>query len=166
MPATLSIWGLWNWDNRIFDRLHIPEQIDREKLIGTLLSECAELEVVYPDWDLMECVIHEWSSTMLPQWHKLYATTVMEYNPIENYDREEEWDDNGENTASQPGFNNPTMVDTGQSKGKSHHHGRMHGNIGVTTSQQMLQQERAVAYYNIYEQIVKDFKRKFCLLVY
>lgn len=43
----------------------------------------------------------------------------------------------------------------------------IHGNIGVTTSQQMLESELEVApKLNIYDYIVRDFKQRFCLLVY
>lgn len=43
----------------------------------------------------------------------------------------------------------------------------IHGNIGVTTSQQMLESELEVApKLNIYDYIIRDFKQRFCLLVY
>ena len=40
------------------------------------------------------------------------------------------------------------------------------GNIGVTTTQQMIKEEREVDQFNIYDYIVRSFKRRFCLLVY
>lgn len=40
------------------------------------------------------------------------------------------------------------------------------GNIGVTTTQQMIQQEREILDATLVQYIVDDFKRKFCLLVY
>lgn len=43
---------------------------------------------------------------------------------------------------------------------------RIHGNIGVTTSQQMIQQEREIDTFNIYDIIIESFKARFCLLVY
>lgn len=44
---------------------------------------------------------------------------------------------------------------------------RIHGNIGVTTSQQMLEQELEVApKLNIMNVIIDSFKKRFCLLVY
>ena len=43
----------------------------------------------------------------------------------------------------------------------------IHGNIGVTTSQQMLEQELEVTpKLNIYNTIIDSFIRRFCLLVY
>lgn len=42
----------------------------------------------------------------------------------------------------------------------------LYGNIGVTTSQQMLMSELDIGYWNIYEKITDLFLREFCLLVY
>lgn len=46
------------------------------------------------------------------------------------------------------------------------HRANMHGNIGVTTSQQMLQSELEVSKNLIAEVIVDDFKNKFCIVCY
>ena len=47
------------------------------------------------------------------------------------------------------------------------HQGQIRGNIGVTTSQQMLEQElELVPKLNLYNRITDDFKRRFCLLIY
>lgn len=40
------------------------------------------------------------------------------------------------------------------------------GNIGVTSSQELLEQERKIAMFNIYDEIITDFKKRFCILVY
>lgn len=42
---------------------------------------------------------------------------------------------------------------------KSH----MYGNIGVTTTQQMIMQQRQVVEFDVMEYIITDFKRQFCL---
>lgn len=46
------------------------------------------------------------------------------------------------------------------------HRLRAYGNIGVTTSQQMLQSELDVQRWNIYEQIADMFIQEFCLMIY
>lgn len=48
----------------------------------------------------------------------------------------------------------------------STHNGRIHGNIGVTTSQQMLQAELDLGYWNIYEKISELFLQEFTIPVY
>lgn len=40
------------------------------------------------------------------------------------------------------------------------------GNIGVTTTQQMIKDQREVVKYDFVEDVVNDFKARFCLLVY
>lgn len=57
---------------------------------------------------------------------------------------------------------NTTMTNDSDSE----HNGRIHGNIGVTTSQQMLEQELDIGYWNIYERITDLFLREFIIPVY
>lgn len=40
------------------------------------------------------------------------------------------------------------------------------GNIGVTMTQEMIKSERDVVQYNLYDVIIQDFKKKFCILLY
>lgn len=40
------------------------------------------------------------------------------------------------------------------------------GNIGVTTTQQMIKEQREVVLFNIIDYIIKDFKERFCIMVY
>lgn len=46
------------------------------------------------------------------------------------------------------------------------HDGRIHGNIGVTTSQQMLKSELDLGYWNIYEKITDLFLTEFVIPIY
>ena len=46
------------------------------------------------------------------------------------------------------------------------HKARLYGNIGVTTSQQMLQSELDIARWNMYEHIADLFAQEFCIMVY
>lgn len=48
----------------------------------------------------------------------------------------------------------------------SEHNGRIHGNVGVTTSQQMLQAELDLGYWNIYKKITEMFLQEFVIPVY
>lgn len=40
------------------------------------------------------------------------------------------------------------------------------GNIGVTMSQALIESQRALVQFNIYDYIIESFKRRFCVLVY
>lgn len=48
----------------------------------------------------------------------------------------------------------------------STHELHAYGNIGVTTTQQMIQQEREILEFNIVNYITEEFKRDFCILLY
>lgn len=71
----------------------------------------------------------------------------------------------GDNTVAYGGIADTT--ENGTDKGKQTDKIRAYGNIGVTTSQQMLQAELDLRdKYSIYDIIISDFKRKFCVMVY
>ena len=41
-----------------------------------------------------------------------------------------------------------------------------HGNIGVTTTQQLIREQRNIDLFNLYDIIIEDFKMRFCVLIY
>ena len=179
MPATMSLLGLYNWDSTILDGLSVPDGVDRNVLINNLLRECAELEIVYPQPDALKFFVGEWAKERLPVWEKLAATLRFEYDPISNYDRKEEWTDessgNTEGTSENKtaGYNSagadvPESMSSASSSasGRNKRTGRAYGNIGVTTTQQMIEAERKVSEFDIDHVIIQEFKKTFCLLIY
>ena len=186
---TLSILGLYRANPTLFDLMVLPEPLesDKETLINNLLMECAEFEVLYTDVEFMKWAIGQWSNKNLEVWEKEYNTTQFEYDPIANYDRHENWTDTGHNkTKSTPkttvtyqegGYNtgsglyttNKTEsggtdeVESWNDVGRT---GRAYGNIGVTTTQQMIEQERESVKYNMFNVIIHDFQERFCLMIY
>ena len=195
MRATISILGLYNLNEEVFDDLTVPTGVDSELLIENLVAELAELELIYSDFNFMKFMIGVWSRKELPTWERVYKASIKEYDPIENYDRKEDWSDlvnryasgnsqlssNGNIQHDVAGFNSTALVNaskdtstesnTGYSSDNTNtsgtHRGRVHGNIGVTTSQQMLQSELDIApKLNVYDFIINSFKNRFCLQVY
>lgn len=171
MPATMSLLGLYNWDRSILDGLTVPEGVDKSVLINNLLRECAELEILYPHPESLKFFVGEWAKERLPVWEKLAATLKFEYDPISNYDRKEEWADvsSGTSEAMTAGYNSasadvPEAKSSANSNGKRT--GRAYGNIGVTTTQQMIEEERRVVDFDIDHIISQEFKKTFCLLIY
>ena len=207
MKATLSILGLWMQDPTLFNSLHLPTGVDLDTVRDTILYDLADLEVLYPSAPFMKTMIDLWSTKELPTWTRLYTAMQLEYNPLENYDRQEDWTDTRDDTRTLldtldaeshdtgtrqtdnyvAGYNDPSLVENAKSvetpnltstvdntrnstdslDGELVHSGRVHGNIGVTTSQQMLESElKLVPQLNIINYIVHSFKMRFCLLVY
>ena len=223
MRATMSILGLHNYtEGSIWEDLVLPAGVDRDVVIGNILLECAELELIYPDPDVMTTAIGLWAAAELDSWRKLYETTQFDYNPIWNKDgkvvetetshnvRSDSESENGstqsdgsvsslrrdEGSQTQSvsafdstAFNNrekndetniandrseteaSTTTDRSVSREGVDSHDRRYerveqGNIGVTTTQQMIKEEREVDQFHIDDYIVQSFKRRFCLLVY
>ena len=186
MMATLSLLGLYSFRGDILDELRLPDGIDRDDFIEMLLFDTAELELLTPDPDVIKSLLGSWSRVRVGQWSKLLDTETVEYNPIHNYDRQEEWLDDGTGSVknsgsnitdlSVAGFNEADMADrerTVQTAGtgtdtatRSRHTARISGNIGVTTTQQMLESERESRKYSTVYEIIGEFKERFCLLVY
>lgn len=90
MEATLSILGLYNYQPAIFDSLTIPTSVDRETLIDNIIMEAAELELLFPNADILGRLIGNWSKTRLAAWNRMIGALDAEYNPLENSDRYED----------------------------------------------------------------------------
>lgn len=82
----LSILGMYEYDNSIFDDLNVPDGINKENVINNILLNCAELEIVYSQLDTMKLGIKIWSDSNQITWQKLFDTMIVEYNPIWNVD--------------------------------------------------------------------------------
>ena len=190
---------------------------------------------MYPNPVVAKPIIGIWSSKEKPYWDRVYAASLLEYNPIENYRRTETEsieDDRTEqhsgtdtqtSTGSETNTGSSTSTDTNsgtdtetnsvtgydsnsfvahdksemahghvlqnQASGNntnthngsnSMQHGEKivhdgttersvlaYGNIGVTTSQDMLTQEMEIAkIINVIPIIIESFKNRFCLMVY
>lgn len=46
------------------------------------------------------------------------------------------------------------------------HEFRAHGNIGTMTVQQMIEEQREIEKFNLYDIIIEEFKMRFCILIY
>ena len=108
--VTMSPLGLYRWDDTIFDLVQIPTALDRNTLIDNLLTETAELEVLYPNPVVFKNLVAVWSAKQIDIWNRLYATTQYEYNPIENYNRYETGSEGGRGITAHSGTD--TTADT------------------------------------------------------
>ena len=108
--ATMSPLGLYQWDDTIFDLMLVPSELDKQTLIDNLLTETAELEVLYPNPVVFKNLVGVWSHKQIDIWNRLYATTQYEYNPIENYNRYETGSEGGTGSTTHSGTD--TTADT------------------------------------------------------
>ena len=160
----LSIMGMYEYDNSLFDGLDVPTYtdknnvvhvVDKNKVIQSILLNCAELEILYQNLDTMKLAIDVWSAAEQDTWKKMYATVMMEYNPLWNVDADIV------NIGSVMGFNEDENWSDAAKETQ-----RRTGNIGVTASQDLIQKERDIADFSIIRFITESFKKRFCIMVY
>lgn len=225
-----GIVDLMAWDSTIFDLLVLPDGVDRDLTVATILERVGKTPLEHTDPNYMRYYINVWSMRRKTIWQKLLESTQFDYNPIHNYDRNEEITDTREETVdrTQNRTTTGTVTDTGSTNvtgdvtgnvtskhdvsaenatdyqadtrdtedttshnsqdtavqahsdtqtgedttGKDTrsetftHKAYMYGNIGVTTTQQMIEAEREVVQFSVIEFIADDFKNEFCLSVY
>lgn len=276
--AKITMTGMEEWlnnfDKSLFDLFVLPEDVDRDNCIDNIMLECGELETLYSDPEFMRAAIGTWSKKHYWTFEKWAKALKIEYSPLENYDRFEDWwdysekdndntrtldhqdkrtldtqnkrtldtenkrtldtqdeetrdisdettydkttttenevsafdsssyqpadkstmDEDGTVTVAGTGtdtfthtgtdtMNNTgtdtldntgtdtvdysgTIKDEGGETVNSSHGGRIHGNVGVTTSQMMLQSELDIARFNLINQITDLFLTELCICVY
>lgn len=182
ISAQVSLWGIWKVDPTILDGLILPVGMDADTLKDNLLLETESMEILYPNAPFLKAAITVWSKERMEVWQKLYDSTLLEYNPLDNYDRYEESEskNNGENsgsttaTASSTAYNSNDFADVGKnyssgsnkSSSAGDYKSHIWGNIGVTSSAQLLTQHRDVAQFCMTQFIIDDFISRFCVGVY
>lgn len=200
-----------DFEDDLFGGMILPAGIDKDILTNNILLRGADFEVMYADPYFMKDAITLWSKKWNRTFTKWVEALAIEYAPLENYDRFENYTDKtnrGVKTQGRRDNGNERSFDeyksvtetevsafdssnyqpsekttetpTGIIKDKFgegtsgqetenvsfEHGGRTHGNIGVTTSQQMLEQELNVAEWNLYEHITDLFLSEFVIPIY
>ena len=244
--AKITLLSFYEWlkweEGDLFTELVLPEGIDKDVLTNNILIRGGEFEVVFSEPHFMQKAVGNWGKKWYRTFEKWIEALSLEYNPLENYDRMEDYTDTTnrglsssgrkdsgntrtfdnedketldrtdklthdttqetEHTVSaydsstyQPSDKNVTDMDgtettthtgtdtfnhtgtitdeygegvSGSEKENTtaKHTGRLHGNIGVTTSQQMLEAELDIAKWNIYEHITDIFLEEFVIPIY
>lgn len=69
----------------------------------------------------------------------------------------------GQTISKMGGLTHGEQVQTTQ---EGSHELHAHGNIGVTTTQKLIREQRDIELFNLYDIIIEDFKMRFCILIY
>lgn len=226
----------------LFSLMVLPDDVDKDTLTGNILLRGGEFEVMYADPSFLKLAIELWSKKWYRTFDKWVKALAIEYSPLENYDRFEDYTDTEDRNRDASGqtdsgnvrtFDNQdketidtedkrtldtkstvisdvsafdssdyqpstktvtteegtdtlkhTGTDTNDHSGTIKddygetsssnekedktfiHKGRIHGNIGVTTSQQMLESELSLAEWNLYEHMTDLFLSEFVIPIY
>lgn len=182
------------YNDNIFEDIELPEGIDKDVLIQRIMFRCMEFPLMHTDKDFIHYEILNFFKVHYNTFLKWITALDIEYNPLENYDRYEQYggsgsnsgsstssgSDNSTDTTKKAAYNSSTFENyeqsqvtgtssmTGSNSGQYQdaHTIHTHGNIGVTTSQQMLESEWEVSKLNIYTAIADLFADEFCIMVY
>ena len=224
-----GIRALLDYDDTLFDDMVLPEGLDDEDgvvrglIIDDIILRHGDTPLFIPEPAVMKYYITSWSSRMQPVFQRMWNACIAEYDPIENYNRQEDRtettkdtmgntrtldtsnDTSGTDTVTESGTRTTensvsaenvttfspdnksvetpdittertpdlsvtdtgTITDDGSYDGSLTIDSHIHGNIGVTTSQQMLEQELAIVPKLDIIRIISDsWAAEFCLAVY
>lgn len=194
MRAGVTLTGMLMTDATLFDGLTLPAGVDKDTLIDTIIFNYGDLYLTNTDPAWTKAAITVWGKRHQYYLEELYKTLSYEYNPIENYDRYEEYTDttsettsantstntNASTAARVAAYNSTTeqpdssTTDTGTQTGTSsgnsagtvRHEAHIHGNIGVTTAAQMIQGQRDIIRISWYDEAANLFASEFCIMLY
>ena len=236
--SKITLIGFYNYykavDKDLFANLSFPVGIDKDVVVNNILLRGGEFEVLFSNPAFLENMMSVWSSKNEWTFDRWLRAINIEYDPLYNYDRHEEYSDSrtegetvnrnmtnsesgnrGENVtaldhsisngtgettngvsaydssnysphdksdSSSTGENTSTATtnvtgnDSRSASGTDNsnkllnsmieHTAHLYGNIGVTTSQQMLKDELDIAKWNLYNQIADLFISEFCIYTY
>lgn len=160
------------------------------EIVNGIFLECGELFPVYSDPDIFRNKVENWVVVNVNVWEKLDRTNTLKYNPLSNSDKTVEWEtDTNGNTENKTNANSTninkvkafdsgvlsesasqTLTDGGsgtiKTENKMKHKFRSSGNSGSVTMQNLVEQERKIATFNLIKIIVDNFKENFCIMVY
>lgn len=206
--AQISLYGFYEYDDKkLFESCIFPEQGDINLLIEVIMEKSGMLYPRQQSLPHLKQNIQNWFHRYYFNFGKLFESMTSEYNPIENYDRHENWTDtpnvnitksgghknqygidttntitsdvsaynsgtyqpDSKSTSTQNGNNTDTLTYQNENTlehGTRTHEGRIHGNIGVTTNQQMIEAEIRLRQYDVYNNIAEMFENYFLCQVY
>ena len=195
LQARMTLYGMYKYDPTLFDGVVLPDGMDKTLMVNQIIRQSGDLFPYYQAPPQVKTAITEWFTRRKNNFAKLWQGFTAEYNPIENYDRQEDstetpnithtlsnsGQDASTNEADVQGYNGTDYVPNSRTKssGTSSTNGtdtesgtrtytsRIHGNIGVTTSAQMLEGELALRKsMDLYALIAAEFETDNLIQVY
>lgn len=208
MIARMTLWGFEKYtedEGGLFNNIDLPEdRYNKSILTDLIFDECGDLYPYYQNPSTLKRQIEQFFARYKEQFTRAWDALYSDYNPIENYDRNESWSDSASNSEStsesvhastsnsdssanslvnqvapyddETFKNRERSASDGSSAGRSsndtqgqakrdetrfsRHDGRVHGNIGVKTTQSMISESLELANFDIYLWIVILFREK------
>lgn len=89
--ARLTLNGMYEYDNTIFDGMILPEGYDRDALFMEIMNRSGQLYPYHQQPGVLKSAIRLWFSRNFLNFDRIMEAYSAEYNPVENYDRHENW---------------------------------------------------------------------------
>lgn len=89
--SRITLNGWFQYDPTIFDGVVLPEDYDRDALLAEIMSRSGELYTYHQVPYVLKENIRLWFSRNFLNFDRMMAALMADYNPIENYDRHEDW---------------------------------------------------------------------------
>lgn len=107
--ATMTIAGMYHFKDGLFNNLKLPDGINKEDVVNQILLDGSNFEFLYSDFKFMQDAIGLWSNTWYRTFEKWQKALSLEYNPIENYNRIEDWTDSSVNKMNRNSVENRNL---------------------------------------------------------
>lgn len=170
-------------DSTIASRLDMEYYLGHsaEKSISRLYERLIEREEANDIASSLDAITGMIVGQFKDNWNKIYEAYNIDYEPLENYNMVENEGVNSKVTnkvttdGSTFGFNSSEAVPNSKVENESSTEGlakdnyrdlTRSGNIGVTTSQQMLESEIKLRQFNFIQQVMNDIDSVMCLKIY
>ena len=126
--ATLTLYGCYNFNRSLFDEMVLPEGVEKNLVIDSIIMRGGEYEVLYSNPEMLQGLIGSWSKRWLSVFSNWQRATVGmdDIRPLDNYDRNEVWSDKGTTHSK----STDSMTGNGSTSG----HDSSHGSAGTTST--------------------------------
>lgn len=188
--SRVSILGLYSYDPTLFDKMELPEQIDRTSFVNYLLLQTSELPLLYGDSDFMKNMIGIWSANRIGVWEKMAKVLYEDYDPFINIKRDEErtetetrdlktdgsvlsstqnnvnaWDRVEQPSTGSETTDSSSVTNIGTITRHETYH--LEGDSAITDAQDVARKEIQMRQqFNLITIIINEFKTEFCLNIY
>lgn len=89
--ARLTLNGMYEYDQTLFDGMILPEDYDRDALLFEILQRSGQLYPYHQHPAMLKTAIRLWFSRNFLNFDRTMDALISEYDPIENYNRFEDW---------------------------------------------------------------------------
>ena len=93
--AKITLIGMMDWfsaeNDDLFRNLSVPADVDRETLIAAIVMRGGEFPVLWANPYFVQRMIGLWCAKMRPTFERWVKTMNIDYNPLYNYDRYEQY---------------------------------------------------------------------------